>query len=89
MRCQASRDAGLDESNLHRLRHGGASAGSLQGLDTDEVQRRGQWLEKRHAARYRKPGSYLRELAKLSGEKVRESRRVENMFLQNFAAMLK
>ena len=63
----------LTESNRHRLRHGGASADGLAGVETSVIQGRGFWKSPKSVARYQKPGAYLRELAKLTPEQRRQA----------------
>ena len=67
---RAARLANLPESNLRRLRHGGASMDVLPGVEPMEIQCRGFWKSPRSVARYRKPGAYLRELAKLPAQQI-------------------
>ena len=62
--------AKLGPSNLHRLRHGGASADALQtGIDSisdRELAHRGRWKSMNSIRRYRQPARYLRQLQALS-----------------------
>ena len=58
--------AGLPRANLHRLRHGGASADAIAGLDDAAMLERGSWRSVRSIARYRRPGRYLLQLSKLT-----------------------
>ena len=56
----------LPRANLHRLRHGGASADAIAGLDDAAMLERGSWRSTRSIARYRRPGRYLLQLSRLT-----------------------
>ena len=62
--------AGLPPSNLHRLRHGGASADALltkgEQLSDLDICSRGRWASLQSVRRYRQPARYLRQLEILS-----------------------
>lgn len=67
----ATKRAGLGALHLvpHSARHGGASAdaaGQLRSLA--EVQQRGLWKHPRSVARYRKPGLYHKQQARMTDE---------------------
>ena len=77
---RGGRLAGLDEGNRHRLRHGGASMDGLDPSISDiTIQNRGFWLDRRSVQRYRKPGAYLRELAKLDQSQLAAVERQEHL----------
>ena len=53
----------------HCARHGGASADAyLRTRSLTEIQHRGRWEALTSVARYKRPGSYIREMAVLSRE---------------------
>lgn len=58
----------------HCARHGGASAdAALELRSLAEIQSRGRWAAKSSVARYRKTGTYARQLARLSPSQARQA----------------
>ena len=80
--------AALPKRVPHQLRHGGASADAIDGLEDVPLQSRGRWASPKSVLRYRKPGRYLRELALLTPAQLRLARPAESTLLRDLRALL-
>ena len=72
----------------HALRHGGASCDSLNLPSESDVMARGTWGTLKSVARYRKPGRYLRQLARLSPAQRAHASALEPLLADRIVAQL-
>ena len=84
----ARRAAKLSSSHPHRLRHGGASADSLEGISDFTLMDRGHWMSVASIKRYRQPAPYLRQLELLSPQQRSEAVRAELWLKRNLPVSL-
>ena len=80
--------AKVDEVNLHRLRHGGASADGIEQVPEPTIQSRGFWASVKSVQRYKKPGAYLRELSKLSAAQLATAQALERTLAKRLCIVL-
>jgi hypothetical protein len=80
--------AKVDEVNLHRLRHGGASADGIEQVPEPTIQSTGFWASVKSVQRYKKPGAYLRELSKLPAAQLAMAQALERTLAQRLCMVL-
>ena len=70
------------------LRHGGASLDGLNGVESEKIRQRGQWSSMESVARYKRTGTYLRELHRLTETQMSEAQAASMWLQRNLARFL-